>query len=388
MNTPFPPKLSARLRAVSVALMLVSTAWAEVPAQPATAPTVRGAMFEISPKVRELGFYKGFAWGFPGLRGDYMNPESLESMRRARETGADWLCISFSSKMENTTNPEIFWSERNPAMVTDDEIRHAVRQAHGLGFKVVLKPMVDPYSGEWRGRIKFADDQGWATFFENYHAMMVHYARIAAETKCEMIALGCEMQTATAPRFDEQWRSLIAKVRDVYPGVLTYNANHGGEVLRVGWWDAVDVISVSAYYGVGDGPDSTVEQMMKSWEPEREHLANVAYKFKRPVFFIEIGMMSTRGMSKTPAHWEPGSAPGREEQARYYEAVLRSFWDEPWFLGFFWWKWDAVLSRPETSSMNTKRASVVGENGFRIVGKPAEALVREWYAKPRPVPSR
>lgn len=383
MKTPPLITLLSRVLAVALVLSPVVRAAGDTPA-PAADPAESRTMFPIDPKVRELGFFKGFAWGFPGMRGDYENPESLESMRLARQTGATWLCISFSAAVEDKSSSDIRWGERNPAMVSDDEVRHAIRQAKSLGFKVLLKPMIDPLSGQWRGHMKFADDQGWATFFENYHAFILHYAEIAAETGCEMFNLGCEMNSSVVPRFDGQWRSLIEKVRKVYPGVITYNGNHD-DIHKMTWWDAVDVISLSAYFPAGKGPDSTVEEMMESWAPIRAHLAELAHKYRKPVFFIEIGLMSARGRSRSPGTWDAAAEFSGEEQARYYEAALRSMWDQPWFQGYFWWKWDAVLSRPETSSMNTKRATVVGRNGFRILGKPAEALVREWYAKPRPV---
>ena len=340
--------------------------------------------FPMSQPVRDLGFMKGFAWGFPGLRGDFENPEAVESLKLARATGANWVCICFSALMETESTPEILWGDKCPTLVTDGEIRKAVDAAHKLGFKVLLKPIVDPRNGEWRGIIKFEKPEQWEEFFANYKTFMLHYAAIAAETNCELFTLGGEM--VTAEKFGDQWRDLAAKVRNAYPGVITYNANHNS-LNAVKWWDAVDVISVSAYYGAGKGADSTVEEMMASWKPVRDNMAAIAAQYQKPVFFIEIGMMSTRGNSKTPAKYTTDGQPyDGGEQARYYEAALRMFWDQPWFLGYFWWKWDAVLSRPETSSMNTERATVVGQQGFRINGKPAETVVREWYAKVRPIP--
>lgn len=361
------PKLPARTQ---------SQADAPSPASPTRVP--------LSQPVRDLGFMKGFAWGFPGMRGDFENSEAVESLRLARATGAEWVCICCSAMMETESTPDILWGDKCSTMVTDGEIREAVDEAHKLGFKVLLKPIVDCRNGAWRGEIKFETPEKWEEWFANYKTFMLHYAAIAAETKCELLTLGGEM--VTAEKFGDHWRDLAAKARKVYAGVVTYNTNHDC-LAAVTWWDAVDVISISAYYGVGKGPDATVEEMMESWKPVREKMAAIAAQYQKPVFFIEIGMMSTRGNSKNPAKWTTDGQPyDGEEQARYYEAALRMFWEEPWFLGYFWWKWDAVLSRPETSSMNTERATVVGQKGFRINGKPAEAVVREWYAKVRPLP--
>jgi hypothetical protein len=63
-----------------------------------------------------------------------------------------------------------------------------------------------------------------------------------------------------------------------------------------------------------------------------------------------------------------------EEQANFYSSVLRTFWVEPWFAGFFWWDWSVKLYPLEKARTNT---------GFDIYGKKAEGVLKEWYAKPR-----
>jgi len=87
----------------------------------------------------------------------------------------------------------------------------------------------------------------WDKWWTNYSAFLVHYAEIAQEKDVELFCLGCEMNSSE--QFEEHWRGLIAQVRDAYDGVLTYDINHGREP-ELAWWDAVDVISVSAYYEV------------------------------------------------------------------------------------------------------------------------------------------
>jgi hypothetical protein len=321
---------------------------------------------------------KGFSWGFPGVRGDFTNPEAGESLRRLRDLGVEWVAICFAGHMPETTSPSIAWGADDPTMVTDEEIRQAVDAAHRLGLKTLLKPMVDIRTGHWRGHITL-DAPGWEGWWRDYKRMIVHYATLAADARSEMLAVGCEM--VSTERFETHWRDLVGQVRRVYPGPLTYNANHGG-VGRVTWWDALDLISVSAYCAVGKGAGSTIEEMQASWRPVKAELAAISRKYGKPIFFIELGMMSIRGNSRHPSRWDNKDDPfDGEEQARYYEAALRAFWDEPWFAGFFWWKWDAVPSRPEASSRNTARETVVGDKGFRIVGKPAEEVVRRWYAK-------
>src|SRR5262245_27334832 len=159
-----------------------------------------------------------------------------------------------------------------------------------------------------------------------------------------MLCLGCEMNSTE--EFDDRWRALIADVRNVYPGVLTYDVNHGREN-QVPWWDAVDVISVSAYYQVPPPSGATIEEAIQQTTPKAEilaqfkankqELANLSAKFNKPILFIETGVTNVRGCARYPwSHPDAqlGDPIDEQEQVNYYEAMFEAFWDEPWFLGF------------------------------------------------------
>ena len=45
---------------------------------------------------------------------------------------------------------------------------------------------------------------------------------------------------------------MIAEIRKIYSGAITYDTNHGEED-RLKWWDAVDIIGISGYYPIGTG---------------------------------------------------------------------------------------------------------------------------------------
>ena len=338
----------------------------------------------------ETGFIKGFSWGWPGERGDYSGPNAVDSMKKMTETGANWVCISFAGEMMRPNEPGIIWADDDPCMVTDAEIRRAIDLARKNNLKIILKPVVNVRDGTWRGFIDFRtpdnkpDANAWDKWFADFDKFLLHYAKIAQETKCEMFCLGCEM--STTERFMNNWRSVVADVRKVYTGAITYNANHGNEE-KVRWWDAVDIIGMSGYYPVGadmnrpnDDPckvpnDSSVEGMKKRWVPIKQKLKYVSKQANRPVFFIEIGVCSAKGNTSIPwQHPDKNAAYDADEQARFYQAVFEAFWDEPWFFGFAWWDWPANLYSPEDAKTDT---------GFCIYSKSAEKVVKEWYSKPR-----
>jgi hypothetical protein len=338
------------------------------------------------------GFIKGYNWGFPGQRGQYLGDAPVESMKKMADTGANWVCICFAAEMEKANEPQIFWADSDPCMVTDDEILRAISLGRQNNLKIILKPMVEVRDGTWRALIDFKtaegkrDRQAWDKWWADFRKFLMHYAQIAEQTKCEMFCLGCEM--GSTEQQEDKWRSLIAELRKVYRGALTYDTNHGEED-KVKWWDAVDIISISGYYPVGTGKipkaatdpnevlpsENSVEALKLRWKPIKEKLRRLSEKFDRPIFFIEIGVCSVRNGSSAP--WgspEPNPFYDADEQARYYQATIETFWDEPWFIGFAWWDWPVHLYSMEEAKSDTS---------FWIYGKPAEQVVRQWYAKPR-----
>ena len=367
---------------------------------------------------KSLGFIKGISWGWVGSRGDYGSPAATESLQKLADTGSDWVCIAFAPNMKTYDTPEILFSDANPNMITDAELRHAIDVAREKGLQVMLKPVVNSADDVWRAWIRFyrpvteeeqaqgitgefdpwgevpkmregevKDLAKWDQWWNDYANYIVHYAKIAEEEKVPILCLGCEMNSTE--EFEDQWRKLIARVRDVYHGQITYDVNHGNEE-KVKWLDDLDFISISAYHAIprSDGqpleaPTETttsLEEIRTAMAPIREQLARVSVKWNKPILFIEAGVTPVRGCAHTPwAHVDERTdrPTDQQEQANYYQAMFETYWDEPWFMGWCWWDWPARLY---------DKSDAAGDRSFCIYGKKAEDVVREWYAKPRATP--
>ena len=365
-----------------------------------------------------LGFIKGYTWGASGGRGSFAAPAAADSMQKLADTGANWVCIAFGATMATHDNPEIPFAQANPRMVTDEEIRHAIHLARDNRMQVILKPMVNCRDGTWRAWIRFfrpiteqeraagitgemdpwqskpavrdgevKDLEKWDRWWRNFSAFVLHYAELAEAEHVPALCLGCEMNSTE--EFEDRWRSLIAEVRKVYHGQLTYNVNHDRED-KVQWWDAVDLISISAYYAIppaaGRPLDQAVQQttslaeIVAGLQPVKRRSAQISAQWHKPILFIETGVINARGFARYPwthgdAH--PDSPMDEQEQANYYEAMMEVFWSEPWCMGFTWWDWPARLY--ESQAAPTQRS-------FCIYGRKAEAVLRQWYAKPRQAP--
>ena len=318
-------------------------------------------------------FIKGFTYGFDGKRGDYRTEEAAASMERLAALGGDWAALAFVVRQDSFSSTIIRPDYRYT--VTDKDVAAAADKLHSLGLKVCMKPMVNCADGVWRAHIRFpeaevGDNNYWRDWFSSYTAFLCHYAEIAEETGCEMFCVGCEM--LGTEHKEDYWRKAIEEVRKIYHGPITYNTNHGKE-FGVKWWDAVDYIGTSAYYGVGKIPGDSLENMTAVWNEQKERLAELSrVNGGKQIIFMEIGCRSAKGCAMMPYDFSHREFPyDEDEQANFYQSCMLSMWNEPWFAGFFWWDWYTKI--PERTP----------EMGFSIVGKKTEAVLKEWYAKER-----
>jgi glycosyl hydrolase family 113 len=311
--------------------------------------------------VTTLDYVAGMTWGWTGVRGTWGGVEAERSMDLMVERlGVTWTAITFAALQATAQSTRIAF--RDEPTVTDDEVRWAVRAAHRRGLKVALKPVVNVADGTWRAHINFFDievppEPKWSAWFAAYTEFIVHHARIAAQEGVEMLCIGCEM--VQTDRREDQWRALIADVRAVYDGLITYNCDKYQED-HVTWWDAVDVISSSGYYPVDD------------WEAQLDRIAPVVAAHGKPFFFMEAGCPSRVGSPALPNDWSLPGAPSQQAQVDWYEAAFGACARRDWVRGLMLWDWPARLA---------DEATATADDDYCMYGKAAEGVVRAAYAE-------
>ena len=301
----------------------------------------------------------GMTWGWTGVRGTWATPEAEYSLSKLTDLNANWIGIAFAALQATAQSTDIPF-EKEPT-VTDDEVRWAIRKAKARGLKVCLKPVVNVADGTWRAFIGFFDEEvpgepSWADWFASFTRFVVHYARIAEEEGCEMLCVGCEM--VQSDKRDVEWRALISEVRTAYSGLVTYNCDKYQEG-RVTWWDAVDIISSSGYYPLGD------------WDAQLDRIGAVVAREGKPFLFMESGCPSREGSSARPNDWTLEGIPSETEQADWYRDAFNACAKRDWVQGFMLWDWPPRLYA---------RGTAAADDGYCIYGKLAEGVVRQHYA--------
>jgi hypothetical protein len=239
-------------------------------------------------------------------------------------------------------------------MERTEDIEALTALAHQRGMKVLLKPQLWTRGG-FPGNLAFPDAGRRAHWFTEYRKFVEYYAAAAARMHADLFSVGVELAKMTP--YEAEWRALITRARELYPGPLVYSAVQGPEFETIRFWDALDYIGLNEYYPL---PDSlSTADLVRTVE-------TVQKKFARPVIFTEAGFCSYSQPHRAP--WdETPRALAPADQARCYDAVFKAFYSKPWFQGVYWWK--------------------VGSDGFggpddgshTPWGKTAMDVVRHWY---------
>ena len=107
-----------------------------------------------------------------------------------------------------------------------EDIEAITALAHQRGMKVMLKPQLWARAG-FPGNIDFPDPHQRAQWFAAYRKYLEYYAAVAAHSHADIFSVGVELAKMTP--YEPEWRSLIARARELYPGPLVYSATQGPE---------------------------------------------------------------------------------------------------------------------------------------------------------------
>jgi hypothetical protein len=287
------------------------------------------------------------------------------------QTPFGWQQEPDSAHVTLITEGRVMWGERDIGLET------TTRLVRELGIKTLLKPHIWLRGGGARLEIAMASDEAWRAWFDSYAAFILHYAALAERLGIEGLCIGTELHRASVDRPDD-WRALIARIREVYGGELTYAANWWLEYEEITFWDDLDLIGIQAYFPLSEAEHPSLDVLSAGWQEHLPAIEAVSRRFGKPVLFTEIGYKSAAGGAAKPWEWPersefPTLEPDEALQADAYEAFFRTVWDRPWFAGAYFWKWFP----------SDIRAPVQGrlQVDFSPQGKPAAAVMRRWYGE-------
>jgi hypothetical protein len=278
---------------------------------------------------------KGVCW--VGER-DKVTEKEIAALKKCNIT---WISQTPFAFQREATESEIrthFSSDRVWWGESDEGISKTTTLARNAGIKTILKPHLWVSKG-WPGDIKMKSDTSWQRWFRLYEKFILHYALLAEQNKIEIFCIGTELHQTLR---EKEWRAIIASVRKVYKGKLTYAANFHEEFEKVSFWDALDYIGIQAYFPLAKDQDASLEDFKKGWSAHLAAIERVHKKVNRPVLFTEIGYRSDRQAAIEPWVWpkENQTSPvALDVQASCYQAFFETVWNKSWMAGAYFWKW-------------------------------------------------
>ena len=307
---------------------------------------------------------RGVCWEAVGKVG----AKEISPLRRA---GVDWIsqtpfgwCRSVrATEVVLATGSRVYWGE------SDEGLAETARMARAAGIKTLLKPHVWVGHRDWVGNLRMDREPDWKAWFDSYGKFILHYAALAEREHLDAFAVGTELCGTTGRAAD--WKSLIAKIRGVFHGPLTYCANWE-EVDRVPFWDDLDFVGVQAYYPLSSSLHPSPEELSAAWDRIAAGLERLSRRTNRPIVFTEVGYRSVAGGVREPWNFEADGATDLRLQSEAYRALFDRLWGRPWFDGMFIWKWNPYLG-------SGRREERDFERDFTPQGKPALDVIRLYF---------
>lgn len=321
----------------------------EVPAD-ASAPPWRGLAMQVASGYKPVETYGALLEDIAGL-------------------GANAVLLSVAGYMEHAHAQSIFIDTRK--VPCPDDFKAIIQRARQLGLKTVLMPIVllkNPRGSEWRGVIEPPE---WDDWWEQYTEFVLYFTDIAREGQADALMVGSEL--VSTEKSTAKWVKLIEAVRPrFYGGKLGYSANWD-HYRPVEFWDQLDFIGMTSYFTLADKKDPSVDEIAAKWEPIRKDILAWQRRIGKPILLTEVGWCSQEGAAMAPWNYyqnQKATPEGLEEQRRLYEAFLQVWGDTPELLGVIWWEWNASEGG-------------AGDYGYSPKNKPAEQVLRRWFAAGR-----
>lgn len=322
------------------------------------------------------------------IRGAWLAPVgnvSLESeagiaaMKRLKGFGVDTLAIFPAVSMPDIKKPGFTYGEQ------DAQLRAFLRAVKSLGLSAFVLPRIESPAffkppHPWRADIAMDDPADWPTFHEDFTKLVRHYGKLAREEGAALFGIGLEYRAAVREHPDA-WRAIARAAKEAFGGPITYSANWD-DYDQVIWWDAVDVIGIGAYFELlSDGlandathemrakkelPRPTLSQIVDGWKPIKATLKAFSEKYKKPIFFTEVGYTTFVDTAYHPWMWQSERAVDPTQQALCYRALFKTFAGEPWWKGCCMW---SFYTDP----------SAVEQWNYSPQGQEAERIMRDAY---------
>ncbi len=300
-------------------------------------------------------------------------------LKEVADLGANTVLLITAGYMEHAESQMIYIEARKTP--TPEDFKTIIREARKLDLQVIVMPIVllsKPRGSEWRGVINPPD---WDDWWRQYREFIAYFCEIARDGGANALMVGSELVSTEDKKYTPEWLKVIELARaNFYGGQLGYSANWD-HYRPVKFWDKLDFIGMTSYYTLADKKNPSVDEIVAKWMPIRDEITAWQREIGKPLLFTEVGWCSQEGAAMAPWNYyqfQKATPAGLEEQRRLYEAFLKVWDGTPGVAGIIWWDWSQA--NDAAGKLNDLPEA---DFGYSPRGKPAEQVLRRWFAKYR-----
>ncbi len=278
-------------------------------------------------------FFRGVTVSAQTWGGEWQTPEMAQTLDEIKSLGANSFAIHPYARIAE---------DGHVLFRTIDENRHItvpLDWARERGLSVMVIPHIAYWGTKflWRGEINFESAAEWDNFFNDYETWIVEMARLSQAHGADIFCVGLEF--TYAEKFPERWLKIIAAVRAVYYGKLTYGGNWN-EFETVKFWDALDYIGILAYFPLTKTPNPSRAEIAEAWEKRAAELERFSKRNgDKQIVFVELGYNESAKAAAEPWSFKTGGENAAEIQARCLDVALALPDKHSFLAGVFLWKW-------------------------------------------------
>jgi hypothetical protein len=259
----------------------------------------------------------------------------------AKDLGVRSVSLTNFAYMPAVNSPVVSYGRDRSMMQRD--LAKAVSDAHEAGMTVLLKPDIwsrefwggNGVTAKWHGDIAMASEADWDSFFKSYGEYVLATAKLAQDAHAEMLSVGVELVGTS--KQTARWKKLIADVRQVYKGKVTYSCAFT-EWKQVEFFDDLDVIGIAAYFPLVDKDRASEEELRAGWRRVYGELEPLAKRTGKKIFFTELGYTAAPKAGKEPWSYEVAEE-DEAYQARLFRVALQEAGKHECIEGMYLWKW-------------------------------------------------
>ena len=309
----------------------------------------------VLPAAAETGappvFIKGVTVSCQTDGREWATPEMARTLDELKSLGVNSIAIHPYAQIENNGHVRFrTWDTRHITIPLD--------WARERGLSVMLIPHIAYWGTKflWRGEINFQTTEEWDRFFGDYETWIVQMAQLAEAHGAGTFCVGLEF--TYAQKFDARWRKIIAAVRQVYHGKVTYGGNWDS-FQEVTFWDALDYIGALAYFPLTKNANPSQAEIAAAWDRKCAELVTYSKAHGGKKFlFVEIGYNVSARAAAEPWAFQMGGDHADEIQQRCITVALDLPRRCPAIAGMYWWKWFPDLPSHEEENYRLQTTAI------------------------------